>query len=142
MTKKKESMAVELMDLTNVSQAIVIMGNGTLTDTRTGGTTFEDDNPKFVARIAETDESGSEYKGPASDDSQPETETDDEPVCEEGRKLEDEEPDTNIKLKQSKKKKKGVIAREQISVAVAAIDDKPSPRIEHHAPEKATVSKT
>ena len=118
----------------------MIMGNGTLTDTRTGGTTFEDDNPKFVARIAETDESGSEYKGPASDDSQPETETNDKPVCEEGRKLEDKEPDTNIKLKKSKKKK-GVIAWEQISVVVAAIDDKPSPRIEHHAPEKATVSK-
>ena len=87
----------------------MIMGNGTLTDTRTGGTTFEDDNPKFVACIAETDESGSEYKGPASDDSQPETETNDKPVCEEGRKLEDKEPDTNIKLKKSKKKK-GVIA--------------------------------
>ena len=129
------------MDLTNVSQAIMIMEDGTLTNNWTGGTTFEDDDPKLVARIAETDESGSKYKGPASDDSQPETETNDEPVCEEGRELEDEEPDTNIKLKKSKKKK-GVIAREQISVAVVAIDDKPSPRIEHHVPEKAVVSKT
>ena len=142
MTKKKESTVIELMDLTNVSQAIVIMGNGTLTDNRTGGAMFEDDDPKFAARIAETDESRSEYKGPASDDSQPETETDDKPICEEGHELEDEEPDTNIKLKKSKKKKKGVIAQEQISAAVAAIDDKPSPRIEHRAPEKATVSKT
>ena len=84
-----------------------------------GGVTFEDDNPKFAACIAETDESRSEYKGPASDDWWPKMDTDDKPVCEEGHELEDEEPDTNIKLTKSKKKK-GVIAQEQISAAVAA----------------------
>ena len=41
--------------------------------------------------------------------------------------LEDDEPDTTIRIKKGgKKQKKGLIAREQISTAVAAMSDDPS----------------
>ena len=119
------------------------MGNETLTDQIEGETT-KDGSPKFTALLAGSEESGSEYEGPASGDSQTnsETETEDEPICEEGPELEDEEPDTNIQLKTSKKKK-GVVARDQISAAVVAIDDKQSPSPTNHgAPKKAAASKT
>jgi hypothetical protein len=101
--------------------------------------TFEEDNPKFAALLAESDESRSEYKAP--DDSS-ETESNEEATgIEEGPKLENEEPDTNIQLKTGKKQKKGVIAQDQISAVVAAINDGPSPRLDSDRSKRA-ASKT
>ena len=112
------------------------------TDGRCNNQAIKDDNPKFAALLAESEESRSKYKDPASDDSQPKMETDDEPICEEGLKLEDEEPNTNIQLKMSKKRK-GVVAQDQISAVVVAIDviidDKQSPR-NHGTLKEATAS--
>jgi hypothetical protein len=141
-------MVFKLINLVNVSQVIMIMGNETLTDNskrnKYEGATFDDDDPKFAALLAESEESGSEYKGPASDDLLSEPESEDEPGCEEGPELEDEEPDTKIRLKTSKKQKKGLVARDQISAAVAAITDKPNPRLDSNRgePEKAAAPKT
>jgi hypothetical protein len=59
------------------------------------------------------------------------TESDEEAAgIEEGPELENEEPDTNIQLKKGKKQKKGVVARDQISAMVAAINDEQSPRLD------------
>ncbi|KAF8262345.1 hypothetical protein EI94DRAFT_1704851 [Lactarius quietus] len=100
------------------------MGNERLTDNQ--GATFEDDDPKFAALLAESDLSGSEYKGSGGPES--ETESDEEPATgSEGPELENEEPDTKIQVKAGKKPKKGLIARDQISAAVAAISAEPSP---------------
>jgi hypothetical protein len=110
--------------LENVSGHIV-MGNETLTDKQ--GATFEDDDPKLAALLAESEPSGSEYKQPEGDD---DSATDPEPPTssEEGLELEDDAPDTRICLKAGgKKQKKGIVARNQISAAVAAINDEPSP---------------
>ncbi|KAI9434934.1 hypothetical protein H4582DRAFT_2080175 [Lactarius indigo] len=98
--------------------------------------TSEDDDPKFPALIEESESSGSEYKAPVgSDESESDTELD------EGPELEGEEPDTNIRLKTSKKQKKGQIAREQISAA-AAINDEPSPFVESRRPTASKSGQT
>ena len=110
MTKKKELIAVELMDLMNVSQAIMIMEAWHLKMTI----------PSLLHALQKLMKAGVSTKAlQVMTDGPRWTDTDDKPVCEEGHELEDEEPDTNIKLKKSKKKK-GVIAQEQISAAVAA----------------------
>ena len=122
-------------ELKNVSR-VIVMGNETLTDNQG---TFEDNNPEFATLLAESEESGCEYKG--RDDLESETESD---IGSEGPELEDEEPDTKIRLKASKKQKKGMVARDQISVAVAAIEDEPSPsqRLDSGYSERAAGSKT
>ncbi|KAI0251373.1 hypothetical protein BJV78DRAFT_1282635 [Lactifluus subvellereus] len=77
---------------------------------------------KTSDEIVESPPSGSEYEGedqPDSEESQEETQSEGE--------LEDDEPDTRIKIKKGgKKQKKGHIARDQISAAVAALSDDPS----------------
>ncbi|KAI9432828.1 hypothetical protein H4582DRAFT_2061415 [Lactarius indigo] len=98
--------------------------------------TSEGDDPKFPALIEESESSGSEYKAPVgSDESESDTELD------EGPELEGEEPDTNIRLKTSKKQKKGQISREQISAA-AAINDEPSPFVESRRPTASKSGQT
>ncbi|KAF8256835.1 hypothetical protein EI94DRAFT_1710120 [Lactarius quietus] len=88
----------------------------------------DDDDPKFDTLLAESVNSRSEYNGSNGSESgthtdgEPGTPTEEEP--DEGPELEDEEPDTNIWLpvKKGKKQKKGVIARDQITAAVAVIN--------------------
>ncbi|KAF8261181.1 hypothetical protein EI94DRAFT_1705739 [Lactarius quietus] len=121
LTQRQESTVIK--QLKNVSRAFV-MGNERLTDNQ--GATFEDDDPKFAALLAESDLSGSEYKGSGGPES--ETESDEELATgSEGPELENEEPDTKIQVKAGKKPKKGLVAQDQISAAVAAISAEPSP---------------
>jgi hypothetical protein len=103
---------------------VFTMGNETLTEYE--GETFESDDP---AIHAESKESRSEYKGGSDVESESESEL--AAGGDEGPKLENEEPDTRIQLKTGKKQKKGLVARDQISAAVAAINNEPSPRIDH-----------
>ena len=81
--------------------------------------------------LPESEESGSEYKGGSDEGPESESESEDAQLATgyEGPELEDEEPDTKIQLKTGKKQKKGLVARDQISVAVAAINDESSPRL-------------
>jgi hypothetical protein len=71
---------------------------------------------KLATLLNESGESGSKYEG--EQESEGETNTD----CE----LEIDEPDMSIK-KGGKKQKKGLLARDQVSVAVAAMSDDPNP---------------
>ena len=116
------------------------MGNETLTENQ--GALFEDDDPKLPAHLTESEESGSEHNG--GSDVEPESESEsDEVQHEEGPELEDEEPDTKIQLKTGKKQKKGLVARDQISAAVAAINnesqDESIPRLDQ---ARAPVSRS
>ena len=114
----------------NVSN-VLILRNDTLTENQ--GAFFEDDDPKFAALMAESEESGSEYKGGSDgveSESESEPDSSNAQLSAEGPELEDEEPDTNIKIKSGKKQKKGLIARDQISAAVAAINNESSPRLD------------
>jgi hypothetical protein len=73
-------------------------------------------------------------------DDSSETESNEEAAgIEEGPELENEEPDTNIQLKMGKKQKKGMIAQDQISAAVAAINDGPSPRLDSDCGKRAAL---
>ena len=87
------------------------------------------DDPKFSALLAESELSGSEFNVD-DDKAESESESDVETTVSEGPELEDEEPDTKIQLKVGgKKQKKGLVARDQINVAAAAINNEPSPRL-------------
>ncbi|KAF8258244.1 hypothetical protein EI94DRAFT_1815782 [Lactarius quietus] len=115
------------------------MRNDTLTDNQ--GATFEDEGLQSVAAESTGNESGSEYKG-GGDKSN--SESDAVNVIEEPD-LEDEEPDTNIRWKVGKKQKKGLVARDQISAAVMAINDELSPRLDSESdydPLKVAAPKT
>ena len=120
----------------------MILRNYTLTENQ--GAFFKDYDPKFTALFAESEESGSEYKG-GSDDVESESESEPDSNAqlsvEEGPELEDEEPDTNIQVKSGKKQKKGLVARDQISAAVVAINEQSSPRLSERAATPA-VSKS
>jgi hypothetical protein len=70
----------------------------------------------LAALLNESGESGSKYEG--EQESEGETNTN----CE----LEIDEPDTSIK-KGGKKQKKGLLACDQVSAAVAAMSDDPNP---------------
>jgi hypothetical protein len=121
-------MPVVFKCLENVSRvASVVMGNETLTDNQ--GAMLEDDDPKFAALIAESEPSASEYKE-GTDKSESDAEPSIGSASEEGPDLESEDPDTRIRLKAGKKQKKGVIARDQISAAVAAINEEPIPFVD------------
>ena len=77
---------------------------------------------KLAAFLNESGSSESEYEENQEPESEDETESEGE--------LEDNEPDTKIKLKKGgKKQKKGIIARDQIAAAVAAISDNSSPLV-------------
>jgi hypothetical protein len=77
---------------------------------------------KLAAFLDGSGSSESEYKEDKEPESEEETESEGE--------LEDDEPDTRIKLKKGgKKQKKGIIAQDQISAAVAAISDDSSPLV-------------
>jgi hypothetical protein len=60
----------------------------------------------------------------------------------EGPELENEEPDTRIQWKTGKKQKKGLVARDQISAAVAAINEEPSPSLDRSKKVAAPEPKT
>jgi hypothetical protein len=82
----------------------------------------------------ESSSSGSEYKDKDNGDkskSDRDSELDVGPASSdhEEPELENEEPDTRIKLKAGKKQKKGLVARDQISVVAAAIYNEASPRL-------------
>src|ERR1700733_3535482 len=112
-SQRQESMIKELKKVSRV----IVTGKETLTDNQ--GPTFKESTPEIAVLIAESEESGSEYKG--ADDLESESKLESE-----GPELEDEEPDTKIQLKAGKKQKKGIVARDQISAVVAAINDEPS----------------
>ena len=124
-----------IKELKKVSR-VIVTGKETLTDNQ--GPTFEESTPEIAVLIAESEGSGSEYKG--ADDLESEFKSD---IESEGPELEDEEPDTKIQLKAGKKQKKGIIARDQISAVVAAINDEPSPspRLNSGYSSRATGSK-
>jgi hypothetical protein len=80
---------------------------------------------KLAALLAESVSSGSDYQQPEKGES----ESDEGPLdqSDEEVDLEDEEPDTKIKRKKgTKKQKKGLIARDQVTAAVAAISAVPA----------------
>lgn len=77
---------------------------------------------KLAALFAESGSSGSDYQQPEEGES----ESDEENMgqSDEEVDLEDEEPDTKIKRKKgTKRQKKGLIARDQVTAAVAAMSD-------------------
>jgi hypothetical protein len=118
------------------------MINETLTDNQ--GPMFKDDDPKSAVLLPESKESRSEYKG--GDDFKSKSESDAEPA--EGPEFEDEEPDTRIQLKAGKKQKKGLVARDQISATVVALNDLDEPypslrvAVDSECSERAAASKT
>jgi hypothetical protein len=73
----------------------------------------------LAAFLNESLSSGSDYEEEEGMEDSDEIQSDGE--------LEDDEPDTTTKIKEGKKRKKGHIARDQVSAAVAAISDGPSP---------------
>ena len=78
-------------------------------------------NAKLDAFLNELGTSQSEYKEPEGGD-EPESEEDTYTKAD----LENDEPDTSIKIKKGgRKQKKGVVARNEISAAVAAMSDDP-----------------
>ena len=80
-------------------------------------------NAKLDALLNESGTSESEYKEP---DGEEEPESEEETYT--NADLEDDEPDTSIRIKKGgKKQKKGVLARDEISAAVAAMSDDQSP---------------
>ena len=131
-TQRQESMIKELKKVSRV----IVTGKETLTDNQ--GPTFKESAPEIAVLIAESEESGSEYKG--ADDLESESELD---IESEGPELEDKEPDKKIQLKAGKKQKMGIVARDQISAVVAAINDEPSlsPRLDLGYSSRATGSK-
>jgi hypothetical protein len=87
----------------------------------------EDDDPKLAAFLREPPSSGSQFKASMEDSSDTDTEDEAEP--------ENNKPDTSKKAKARKKQNLGLIAREQITTAVAALPDQP------HASKKAPVKR-
>jgi hypothetical protein len=69
----------------------------------------------------ESESSGSQYKDGSHDSEEEDPEEEEE--------LKDKEPDTRIQVKSGKKQKKGLVTRDQISVAAAEIDNLADKRV-------------
>lgn len=79
---------------------------------------------KLAAFINESATSGSKYKEPEGGDDEPEMEEETYANAD----LENNEPDTSIRIKKGgKKQKKGIATWDEISVAVATLSDNLSP---------------